>query len=245
MTEEELIQLYYRDGLDADAIADLERRLASDASLAARFAALSADLDAISAAAPEAAPEAARERWHATVHTEAARAPRGGRHAGRLALLASSWPLALAATLVVGVGIGVFIGLRIDEAAPPGAPVVAAAIDNARRTAMERGFAQHLRTSRARLAALASDAQLDRTTVIASLIDQNRLQQRAARSAEAHDLLRLLRAFELLLLQLEADAETNELDRLRARLDFEYQTTLQYLDRSPLGGSVARTPITL
>ena len=235
MNDETLVQLYYRDGLDADELARLEAAVEADASLRARFATLRAELDGIARIAPEPAPARARAAWHAALE-QAARAPRP---AARTAPPAFGWPAGLAAAVLVGIAVGITVGVQIDEAPPPGAPRVAA-VDE-RRPLVERGLAQHLRAGRVELARFGDSPEPGRDEVLRGLLEQNRLQQRVAEAAEAEDLVRLLRAFELALLRLDRDG--GDTARLLARLDSEFQTTLQRLDRAPAMTGSAPTPI--
>lgn len=156
----------------------------------------------------------------------------------------TAWLAGLAAVLALGVGIG--IGLRPGEPGDPQPPVMAdrpsVAADapapgqppTARPTmtpaAFTRGLAAHMADSRGRLAGL-SQADADRRAeLIADIIEQNHLFQRAARDNGADDLARVLRAFEQTLARMaEGTVPARQVDSDTDRLSFEMAAMLTRL----------------
>jgi len=95
-----------------------------------------------------------------------------------------------------------------------------------------RGLQVHLRESERGLANFASDSSADRTLLIMNIIEQNRLFERAAEQNESGNLARVLRAFELVLVQLaDENISAAEAEALRAKLMFELNVVLTKLSR--------------
>ena len=135
--------------------------------------------------------------------------------------------LAIAATLALGIAIGVFIG---DD--DPVAPVpVTTANTNAGEMpdAFSRGLQVHFRDSREQIMSL-PDSE-DRTMLVLRIIEQNRMFESVANRSDAPKLARVLRAFEPILLQLAADdLAPADAQALQAQLAFELNVMLTKLN---------------
>lgn len=228
---EETLLLYWYGELDDATRDDVERAMERDTSLRKRFDALCDDLDRLAAPGQTELPPGTAGRWHALVEAAAASetrtdtAPARGFHLPSLA-----WGTALAATLVVGIA----IGLGWHAAREPAAveSVAPAATTASATSPFERGLALYLQTSRHRIADLPIDADVERGRLISELVRQNRLYEKAATRNGAHDLARVLRAFEPVLLRMAADdVPADDLAALREQLAFELDATLTRLGR--------------
>ena len=234
----ETLTLYYYDELEAAERRDVEKALADDAALAQQYRRLSRQLDALSAVESHSAPSHVVARWHDVIDRAAERearavqAPPRGFHFGSF-----FWGSAVAASLAVGVALGVyFSGERVE---PVDAGYVAPGfVDNNQPAASDptdafsRGLLVHFQDSRAQLTDLSPDANGDRSELILSIIQQNRLFARMAKQNDSQDLARILRALEPVLVRLAADDVTaDEAARLQAQLAFELNIVLTKLSR--------------
>jgi hypothetical protein len=230
MNDDKLTLYYYNDGLTNAERQEVASALASDAAVAERYRLLSEQLGRF--ADPRVAPPPSDmvERWHEgldrAIALETRARPTPGVHSW-------SFLLGAAVTAALAIGIGVFIS-GDEPAAPPVEELVAE--ENAGSadisTAFLRGLQVHLRESEEGLAALNGEAAADRSMLIMNIIEQNRLFARAARQNEADHLGRVLRAFELVLVQLAAeDISTEDAEALRAKLLFELNVMLTKLSR--------------
>ena len=232
MNDDKLTLYYYNDGLTNAERQEVANALDSDAAVAERYRLLSEQLGRF--ADPRVAPPPSDmvERWHEgldrAIALETRAQPTSGVHSWSFLLGA-----AVTAALALGIGIGMFIS-GDEPAAPPVEELVAE--ENAESadisTAFLRGLQVHLRESEEGLAALNGEAAADRSMLIMNIIEQNRLFARAARQNEADHLARVLRAFELVLVQLAAeDISTEDAEALRAKLLFELNVMLTKLSR--------------
>lgn len=228
---EETLLLYYYGELDDAARFDVERAMERDVSLRKRFDALCEDLDRLAAPRETELPAGTAGRWHALIESAAAGearrepAPARGFH-----LPSFAWGTALAATLIVGIAIGVGWHAAREPVVVETIATAAPAASSA--TPFERGLALYLQTSRHRIADLPIDADVERGRLISELVRQNRLYEKAATKNGAHDLARLLRAFEPVLLRMAAeDVPAGDLSALREQLAFELDATLTRLGR--------------
>jgi hypothetical protein len=223
MNDDLLILYYYEDGLSDGERRRIGAALAADPALADRYAALCADLGRLADAEPVALPADVRRRLHATVD-RLARPAVAAREAParRLAFLPFAWGAAIAAALTIGIAIGVFVR-------DPGPPVATIAGDP-----FLRGMQVYLADTRHDISMLPADTQADRERLILQIVDQNRLFELAAERNDAHDLARVLRAFEPVLLRLaNEDLAPEEAEALRAQLAFELGVMLTKLARDP------------
>ena len=95
-----------------------------------------------------------------------------------------------------------------------------------------RGLQVHLRESEQGLSATPFSATADRTLLITDIIEQNRRYEKVAQQNDSHGLARVLRAFDLVLVQLAAeDITPEEAEALQAKLLFELNVVLTKLSR--------------
>jgi len=240
MKDETLMLYYYNDGLSAAERRAIAAALADDEQLAERYEALCRDLDALREPADAILPEGLQRRLQANLQRaarlEEAESPgRGARRPARaFAPRFLAWGGALAAALALGIG----IGLWLAGGQPPDAPVFVEAVPEVpaewSAVAFQRGLESHFRSGRSDLAGLSPDAGQGRASLIASLIQQNRLYGRLALQNDAPELARVLRSFEPLLLQLaREDLSPQEAAALQAQLEFEFAVMLTKLLREP------------
>lgn len=230
MNDDTLILYYYDDGLTEAERLEVRAALRRDAALRERYERLCADLCGV-AAEPVAVPAGLEARWHASIERAANRGlPRADRHTRAFHLPSFAWGTAVAAALVLGLA----VGLYVSGDGPPEPPhgVVDAGADAAPAVAFARGFKVHLRESRRQLADLPAAASRERALLVERMIEQNRLFERAASRNGAQDLARVLRAFEPILERLAADDVTAaEAAALEAKLAFELNVMLTKLTR--------------
>jgi len=137
--------------------------------------------------------------------------------------------VAVTAALAIGIGIGVLIS-NDDTTMPVSDSVVMADTSGA----FVRGLQVHLRESEQGLSTTPFNAGSDRTTMIMNIIDQNRRYEKVAEQNDSQNLARVLRAFELVLVQLAADdIAPQEAEALQAKLLFELNVVLTKLAREP------------
>jgi len=172
-------------------------------------------------------PPATVQRWHDALDAEAAgdktvtRPDRRSFHPTSFFM-----GMAIAATLALGIAIGVFVGGE-----DPAPDVQFAGVDTAMAgvpDVLSRGLQVHFRDSRSQILSL-PDAQ-DRTMLVLRIIEQNRMFESAAASGDAPQLARVLRAFEPILLQLAAnDLAPADAEALQTQLAFELNVMLTKL----------------
>lgn len=169
-------------------------------------------------------PPAAVQRWHDALDN-AASEEAATVQAARSNLHPTSFlmGMAIAATLALGIAIGVFIGDDDAETLIPAPAQLAATPD-----ALSRGLQVYFRESREQLMGLPNAA--DRTMLVMRIIEQNRMFESAANVSDAPKLARVLRAFEPILLQLAADdIAPADAQALQAQLAFELNVMLTKL----------------
>ena len=139
--------------------------------------------------------------------------------------------MAIAATLALGIAIGIFIG---DDDARTESEITympVATLDSptgAVPVALSRGLQVHFRDSREQIMSL-PDAE-DPTMLVLQIIQQNRMFENAAINSDAPKLARVLRALEPILLQLAAeDLAPADAEALQAQLAFELNVMLTKL----------------
>jgi anti-sigma factor RsiW len=227
MNDETLTLYYYDDGLTPAERREVEAALASDPSLAARYEALCAELDGLGEPAPAEAPPHLVAQWHDALDRAADRevfavdSSRKSFHSGSF-----FWGAAIAASLAIGISIGVFIAG--DDPVPDSGMVAAASPADA----FSRGLLVHFRDSRDQLSTIEVSTNGNRQQLIQNIIEQNRLFVRMAKDNESQDLARVLRAFEPVLLRLASeDVTPAEAEQLLAQLQFELTIVLTKLTR--------------
>lgn len=174
-------------------------------------------------------PPATVQRWHDALDAAAAdekvvaRPQRSNLHPASFFM-----GMAIAATLALGIAIGIFIGGDDEKVVMP---VQMAGIDTPAGgvpVALSRGLQVHFRDSREQIMSL-PDTE-DRTMLVLRIIEQNRMFESAAANSDAPKLARVLRAFEPILLQLAAnDLAPADAEALRAQLAFELNVMLTKL----------------
>jgi hypothetical protein len=229
MNDEKLTLYYYDDGLGDAERREIAAALENDASLRARFEALCRELDAWKSPPPVAPPPDMLARFHDTIERaarlEAQRRPAGNPgNRWRYLLLAGSG--IVAAALVAGIGIGVYIGGG-DTAVPVEVPVAAAP-----SASYARGLKVHLAKSTDDIALMPMDTSSERAMLAMHIVQQNRIFERAAEQNGSDGLARVLRAFEPLLVELARDdLSPAEATALRDQLMFELNVVLTKLSR--------------
>lgn len=222
MNEDTLILYYYNDGLSEEERRDIEAALHRDAALAARYDALCRQLNGLADTESPAIPSHTVERWHDAIDREA-RLERGRQRQPRqrtFSGLSFAWGAALAAALVLGIGLTMTRTEPVIEL-PQTAP-----------GAFARGVQVHFRDTHGQLSTMPFESSADRTELVLQIIAQNRLFERAAEQHDSDDLARVLRAFEPILVRLAAeDISPQEAEALRAQLVFELNVMLTKLSR--------------
>lgn len=232
MITDDTLTLYYYDELSADEKQEIERALKADSGLAVRYSVLRRELDSVEFPAEQAVPDHMMQRLHDTID-RAARLESGKEPASKSSLhfLSFFWGAAVTAALVLGVGASIYLGEGdISETTPlvvdSGMTVVPASFT--------RGLQSHLRDSQFELARLSPESSADRMLLIAQIIDQNRMFERAAEKNNSQKVARVLRAFEPILLRLASDdIAPEDAEALRAQLAFELKIVLTKLEQAP------------
>lgn len=227
MNDDTLILYYYKDGLSRRERQAVANALASNPSIAERYRRLSEELGALNEPQPAAPPADMIERWHDSLDRAA---NREARESARPSIhsLSFFFGAAVTAALAIGVGLGFFLA---DDAPLPQEPNLVASTAPAGTSTLVRGLRVHLRESERGLAGLQPDGD-ERISLIMNIVAQNRLFEKAAERNDARHLARVLRAFELVLVELAAeDIDPEEAEALRQRLVFELNVMLTKLSR--------------
>ena len=230
MNDDTLTLYYYDDGLTAEERRQVETELMSDPALAKRYEELRQQLDGLVAVDSPDAPPHLVARWHdaidqAAEHEAVAALPaRPAFHFGSY-----FWGAVVAASLALGIAIGVFIST--DD---PGNGDIYATTRGTPQPdvplAFSRGLLVHFEHSKNQLTKLHANANGERDQLILHIIEQNRLFERVARQNESQDLARILRAFEPILIRLATDdISPEEAARLQSQLTFEIGIVLTKL----------------
>ncbi len=235
LSEEELILYYYDEELADGERQQIKRALAIDAELAARYRALCADLEAVAESTSTAGSEQ-HAAWHLLVDDLEAAARTEGQPS-RSGLHAPSFVWGLAAATLLTLAVLFTIGRNTPE--PQDTPLIADAGSTAQTaqrapTAFSRGLREHFRQSQAAIMSFDVDAADTRAALIGSLVEQNRMFERAATWHDFEDMARLLRAFERVLVQLDSGQLTPaEAEMLKSQLAFEFNVVLTKLAAEP------------
>ena len=235
ISDDVLTLYFYNDGLS-----DAERRavagaIAANPAVAERYRQLSDELLSIAVEPAPPIPADMRARFKDTIDRAAAREAgqaqpaRPGTH-----LPSFFWGAAITAALAIGIGIGAFMGGKDQAVIQPVQPdsVIAEAAEGS--VNFTRSVRVHFSDSRRELDRLDVGSDADRILLVAELIAQNRLYEKAAEQNGAPELARVLRAFEPVLARLadeELDAE--EAEALLAKLSFELNVMLTKLADAP------------
>ena len=228
MMNDETLTLYYYDELSAAERREVEAALASDSALAERYRVLREELDGLVTADTPAAPSHLVAQWHDLIDKAGSQQPVAVTSPPRSFHFGSFfWGAAVAASLAIGIAIGVFVA----GDGPSTSTLVATTSPPADTSgAFSRSVFVHFRDSRDQLSAIEASTNGNRQQLILNIVDQNRLFVRMAEDNEAQDLARLLRAFEPVLMRLAAeDVSPAEAERLLAQLQFELTIVLTKL----------------
>jgi len=229
MNDDTLLLYYYNDGLSSRERRQVEARISADPDIAAQYEALCEQLNVMGDPKPHAVPAHTIQRWHDSIDRAAQQDLVSQRQPSRpFNLFSFAWGAAFAATLAIGIGIGVYL-----SAPSVSTPIGVGVAENLTTpAAFTRGVSVYLRDTHQELAALPADAAADRTTLVLQIIEQNRLFERAAEQNNSQSLARVLRAFEPILLRLAADdIAPEDAAALRAQLAFELNVMLTKLSR--------------
>ena len=232
MNDDTLILYYYNDGLSNRERQDVANAIANDPDVAARYEALSRELGGFADPVTPRAPADMVERWHDSLNRAAGLEQQRERKPA-----VHSWSFFLGVAVTAALAIGIGIGVILDDNAPdmivmPGEVTTAA---NSQRqggsTAFIRGLQVHLRESEQGLVTMPQSS--DRTALIMDMIAQNRMFELAAEQNDSADIARVLRAFDLVLVELASeDIDDEEAEALRAKLIFELNVVLTKLSRA-------------
>jgi hypothetical protein len=232
-TNNETLTLYYYDELDPSDRREVEAALNSDLALARQYRELSQELDGLKDLESHSAPSHVVARWHNVIDRAAEREAvatqkqRGSFHFGSF-----FWGSAVAASLAVGIAIGVYLTGETIEPVNPGLVANQQPDIGAPGDAFSRGLLVHFQESRDQLGGLAPGANGERSELILSIIQQNRLFARMAKQNDSQDLARVLRALEPVLVRLAAeDVTAEDAARLQAQLAFELNIVLTKMSR--------------
>jgi len=236
MNNDILTLYYYRDGLTRDERQQLTTALASDDELARRYQEICQQLERLGNIADVPPSADMRQRWHDSIEsaarTESNRKP---------APAARSWSFTrgagIAASLVIGIAVGIFVSSDPAVELPPAEHVAADSqqgnsVFSNNSSAFHRGLQVYFRESEQRLSAISVEASADRALLIRNIINQNRLYEKVAQQNDSQNLARVLRSFELALLKLTAeDITPEEAEAMQTKLLFELNVMLTKLAR--------------
>jgi hypothetical protein len=235
INEDTLTLYYYKDGLTDNERKQIESAMRNDAGLAADYEVLCRQLDQWREVESQAAPSHLKARWHDSID-RAARfeaAPPKAAKPGSFHFLSFAWGGALAATLALGVALGVFFSG--SETAPPVEEIPIEVMHSSIVPAsFTRGLQVHLQDSQWEIASLPVGASTDNTVLLMQIIEQNRMFERVAEQNNSPKVARVLRAFEPILMRLASDdIAPEDAEALRAQLAFELNVMLTKLARDP------------
>lgn len=237
ITEETLTLYYFKDGLTAAEMQQVEIALHRDADLANRYAELCNDMQRLEGTDPEPAPTHLLHRLHSSIDLAAtAEVPDTLPTRPPFRVWSFAWGAGLTAALAVGVGIGNYFSADTAVNPPGVAPMTYTPPSPAagESSAFTRGLQVHLLKSQSDLADLPGDAAADRSLLMLQIIGQNRMYVRAAEANGSSDLARVLRAFEPILMRLASEDITPEdAEAIRAQLAFELNVMLTKLSQPP------------
>jgi len=196
ITEDDLVLYHYRDGLDDARAREIERALASDADLRAQLSSIEAALDAAGRdPIPEPTADFEQRVW-ARIAARVEPVPLRPKRAAALAR-----PLAIAAMLVLAIGLGYALGRR-----EPPAPTVAVEPPQVADRILAAYVAKHLQSTEGLLMTATNndDAELAKANreLAAALVESNRLYASAATRSGNARLAEFLHRLEPVLIDL-------------------------------------------
>jgi hypothetical protein len=227
ITDNELILYFYRDGLDAQRIDEIDDALYASTELRARYTRLQHLLHEADTSTIEPDARLAERVWERVQARIDASEPIGLRwhvrlHAALSSLLAPRFAFAATCLLVMALGIGYYAG----RWSAPGADELAQTRANAMaENVLDNYVAEHLRATQSLLLTAvnsdSSELRAGNRDLAASLIDSNRLYALAAARSGNTRLADFLRQLEPVLLEVAnqpADASIQSIDGLREYL---------------------------
>ena len=230
LNDERLLLYYYADELSETEGRAIRDALASDAQLASRYRAICRNLENLPLKSDPVPPLDMVNRWHATIDRAA-----DTRAARTKAPVIHSWSFFLGAAVTAALVAGISIGVMWSEGDLPPEPeefVANSPPPSTNPDAFLRGLRVHLQESRLGLAGIPEATFDAHNMLITEIIQQNRLFERAAEQHNARDVARVLRAFELALVQLNTTGVTpQEAAIMRSKLMFELNVVLTKLSR--------------
>ena len=230
VNDEQLVLYFYKDGLSRAEREAVAGALASDPDVAERYRQLSASLGDFTNDDVVAPPDM-KARWHDSLDRAA---DAGARTESRPGIHSWSFLLGVAVTAALAIGVGIGVMIADETPATPPATTVAVTPEPDSSTAFLRGLQVHLRESEQDIAALPASSDAERGMLIMDIIKQNRRYERAAEQNDSENLARVLRAFELVLVELAAeDISPEDAEALRAKLLFELNVMLTKLSQPP------------
>jgi len=260
ISEETLTYYYYDDGLDPERRAEVEAELLVNTSLAEQYAALCSELDLLALDDEVPVSDLLLRRLHAQLDKskddsktrEPAMVDATHQHS-EASGLTGSYPLAsrftaMAATLVIGFGIGAYYFDSPSTGLPENPPANALVSHEAgaeqsvarSSTPFLRGLQVHLRNARLELDKGVITENVDnlrRYQALLTVAGKNRMFEKAAEINHASGLARVLRAFEPSLLRLaEEELTPEQAQALHAKLAFEIDVMLTKLSQRSSNG---------
>ena len=248
--DDELLLFHYRDGLDAQRLAEIEQALAADVALSRRYATLQATLAAAELDQPPAPFEGFTERVMERLQHERERnaaqrvgqIPLPSRRSTRRTRRRRSWHAAAGAALAASLllGLGFFAG---RQSAPPVEPVVVQA---------ERVYAdalgRHLGATRRVLTSASFDGDsatlAEANAALArALLDNHRLYLAAARHNGDRRLVAVLQEIEPVLIELANPAREGGIEQRKGLGEFVEREDLIFQVRAAEAGLAARDSI--
>ncbi len=234
MNDDTLTLYFYKDGLTPAERRDVQSALDNDAELRERYARITTTLAQFDVTDSAPLPADMLARFHDSIDRAArSEQQRASKLPPQTRWSPFAWGSAVAAALVLGIGIGLFA--QRDQVPAPGINTGIVTIyppaPRATSVAFERGLQVYLRDSQQELSG--QPMNTERSAIALQLIRQNRLFERAAEEHNSKDLARVLRAFEPILLRLAADdISEREAEALQAQLAFELKVMLTKLGRN-------------
>ncbi len=222
--DDQLLLFYYDDGLSSDERDAIRDAIATDTGVADRYRALQATLGEAGDIAAIRAPDHLKYQWQDAI-TQAARRETAPTSPSRPTFLL--WGSALAASLFVAFAIGTQVGSLDDTKAPT---AVASLPSN---DAFARGLQVHLQQASTLIEAPTDATTADTAALVNQIVAQNRLFEKAAEAHDAHDVARLMRAIEPVLVRLaDPDVSPVEANALRLQVAFELNAVLTKIEQT-------------
>jgi hypothetical protein len=222
ISDEDLILYHYRDGLEPDERARIGAALGAQPELAQRLHRLVGKLDAAAAIPEVDVPEATQQRWQSALADAARRKTNVVALATVRRSRTSEW-LAAAAVVLIALVVVLQINRQSPQLSAGATPALASTTQPGNASAYERGLSSHLANTEQQLASLESASPEERSRLVETIIDQNRIYALAAERAGEPQLARVLRAFSPVLESLKQEGADPTASV--AQLAFEFRVT--------------------